>query len=477
MRSERLAVRRLLGSAGPLLAAGLLSVLAITATSRNNLVLAVASNAGLCVLAILLAGLGKPRIDFFSPLLWFTVGFALLFVVRPLFDLIVGSADEQYGVRVSDYGRAVFLAGFGFGFFLLGWVLTPTRVNWNKSRWQMPESTFRRPMLILTGLVGILFLVFVLSAGAALVLAAFSGGRNAAAGTVYANSSGYLYTAPLWIVPVAVYLLIVENAPRRRRALGLALLIFSQLTTLGVGDRSYFVPAILSVWIGRHLVRGSRPKLIAVVGLSILVFIFGITVPRLYRNTGASSISFGAATVQTVGDLGGSLTDFIGNDDTAMARNLSILIASVPERLDYAAGTTYLGAFARPIPRQIYPGTKPLTADQELNRELFPTYDARNIGFSFSFFGEPYYNFGIFGLVAIPFLFGLAWRRVYMWYSAVAPSGFAATVYACSLPFTLIYLRGGLGVDFQRQAFVVAPTLLVFYLTTRRASPDISVRT
>jgi hypothetical protein len=164
---------------------------------------------------------------------------------------------------------------------------------------------------------------------------------------------------------------------------------------------------------------------------------------------------------------GQALQDFFAGADTAMVDGLAVELQFVPSRIDYQMGRTYLEALALPIPRAIW-AEKPRAAETQLMAAIWPQFASAGVGFSFSLSGEPYLNFGLFGVVALFFAFGVLWRAAYAWFRRAPMNPFVITFYALSWPFLFVYMRGGLGIDFQRQVIYLLPVLLA-YLFVRRS--------
>jgi oligosaccharide repeat unit polymerase len=152
-----------------------------------------------------------------------------------------------------------------------------------------------------------------------------------------------------------------------------------------------------------------------------------------------------------------------------MVPDLAAELQIVPGAAPYRYGATYMGALARPVPRTLWPG-KPTAADTQLMDRLWPALAAQHVLFTFSFFGEPFWNFGFAGVVAISALFGIAWRTLYEWYQRAPRNRTVIAIYALSWPFLFVYMRGGIGVDYQRQLIAVLPIVVAAFFA-RRHSP------
>jgi hypothetical protein len=197
------------------------------------------------------------------------------------------------------------------------------------------------------------------------------------------------------------------------------------------------------------------------------VFLLGVTLPRQYRSTDARAKPLSQLLVEDVLHPGPAVQDFFAGPDTAMVDGLAVELQFVPNSVGYQLGRTYLEAVSRPVPRAIW-AEKPRAAETQLMAAIWPQFASAGVGFSFSLFGEPYLNFGLFGVIAVLLAFGVSWRAAYAWYTRAPMNPFVISLYALSWPFLFVYMRGGLGIDFQRQVIYLLPVLLA-YLFVRRS--------
>jgi oligosaccharide repeat unit polymerase len=373
----------------------------------------------------------------------------------------------------ATYAAALALAllgalGFYLGYYSAAGAKLGSRIAVPTSKWS--RATLNAFVIGLTVVSIGLFSLFIASTGGLSTIKAVMAGRNAGSVAALHQSSGYLYSAPLWITPLAVLLL--ARAPKLRSGMGVAgflLLSLSQVLALALGDRSWLIPAAASVILVMYLRRAKRPGLVAVAMGLLVVFIFGITLPRQYRN-GLDGISLVDPIGNTFSDPGRQVAEFLGGPDTGMADDFAIELQFVPASLDYQLGNTYLEALVRPVPRALW-ANKPIEADSQLMQAMWPTLRASGGGFAFSFFGEPFLNFGAVGVFILAFIFGMLCRTLYAWFLRAPENRAVIAIYALSWPFTFVYMRGGFGVDYQRQLIYVLPilgALLVAGIRSRR---------
>jgi oligosaccharide repeat unit polymerase len=406
------------------------------------------------------------RHDVFEPVHLLSLCFVVLYIAHPIAIAARGTLDA-YGQLGLDprplLPRAIMLADLGFGSLMLGYLLTgrsgeaprPER-SWDAGRLRR----YRRWV----GVVGaVLSGAFLVSRGGDIAI--LHAGRSVAATQAYQQTSGYLYSAPLLFLPVGLSVLYrTRRWASPRGALGLGLVVLSQASTFGTGSRSYFLPAASSTLLVWFLSRGRRPRALTLVLLLFGALTVGITLPREARVVANQRVGRQVSTF----DVAAGLREFTSGQDTAMVDSFSLELDAVPRAIPYQYGRSYVGALARPVPRALWP-SKPGSGDEFLNRQLFPSYASRRIGFAFGFFGEPYLNFGVPGVVVVSLLVGVALRRLYNYLRSRPRDELAVLLFALSWPFVFVYMRGSIGVDYQRQAILLLPLLWLYRRAELRA--------
>jgi oligosaccharide repeat unit polymerase len=247
-------------------------------------------------------------------------------------------------------------------------------------------------------------------------------------------------------------------------------IFLSELPSAAGGDRAFVLPAVAAVAILWYLRKGTRPRLYQVLLLLGVVFIVGVSAPREYRTVAVRQTSFTGVVEHDALHPVSAVQNFLGSNDTAMVDNLSVAAQALnggSPPLSYRGGSTYIEDVTRPVPRAIWSG-KPIAAETDMMSQLWPDLYALNIHFTFSMFAEPYLNFGVLGVALILFGAGVLWRALYTWFRRAPNNPGVMTLYALSFPYLFVYMRGGFGLDYYRQAFAVIPVVLALAYAGRK---------
>ena len=182
----------------------------------------------------------------------------------------------------------------------------------------------------------------------------------------------------------------------------------------------------------------------------LLVLVYGGTRKRI--RTGALAASFGAILAFAVGVLqyrgiarGGSPSSSTSiallTDWSVATYTTGITAQGVPSKMDFQWGSTYLASALRQLPSPVANRIlgQPYDTGTYAFRRLI-AFENPNQGWAYSLPAEGYLNFGVAGMIAACFLFGLfmawAWSRA----SWPAP-GVTALVYPVLMAFLPVALR------------------------------------
>jgi len=292
-------------------------------------------------------------------------------------------------------------------------------------------------------------------------------GRTEELRELNARFSTYFVSAPASLLGTGVFLLAIRR-PGTTRRWGMICVGLGSLPYLLIGSRSLIIVPLIAVFLLRV---PERIRTRTVVLAACVAYVFA-SVFAASRETRTRSESLSLATITSqLADPPSTLMSYLSTDDSSQFRYFAVLVDHVDDgTLDKRYGATYTSILARPIPRILWAG-KPVSFDQEVNNLLVPEARARGFsGFSFSMFGEPYYNFGVVGLLLVPFalgLFGTVVDRRRVW--AIAQGDVVGiAVFALIAAHAPIIARGSISADWFRIAIVLIPVLVLGGLLTPR---------
>ncbi|HEY8491162.1 MAG TPA: O-antigen polymerase [Dehalococcoidia bacterium] len=414
------------------------------------------------------------RLDPFEPLLIFSVAWLVLFVARPAAMLLTDAFRFQtYPIR-DGFIPMLVMALLGGAGFLLGYALPwggalGRRLPPLPSAWH--ADTAVAYALALVGLGTVLFTAFLLQAGGPDLSRSLLEGRGDA-GPDYAASTGYLYLAIFLSIPAALLIIASGGMTGRLRrglvALGIAVLCVSLVQAGPSGTRSWLLPIFGSVFIFWYVRHGRRPAARTLLLLLLMGFFLGINFAREARSPEVRrEVGLWALLVRSVTRPDDAWDAFILGPDTEMASLLSLEATAVPSRIPFQHGLATGHVLVHPVPRTLWPG-KPRPGDEILTEELF---HRRRINFAprqYTPLGNFYMDFGYAGALAGMAPLGVLARLHYAYFLRNAANPAVQALFAATLPFWVVLLRGSVS-DTAARLFYVVPPLLLGLALARRA--------
>ena len=404
-------------------------------------------------------------LDIFEPIVFANFALGIMFVARPLSDLATKEMIHM-GIPVTsrfDYALTVALAGV-FA-FQMGYHSRLTLAGFKDySRWlPQPPPQFRPLRAGLSGIilavVGVgLFAIFVQQQGGLAALAVLVEGRGASDDAYFASSTGYFYLGLLMLVPASAMLFAAALTTKKAGwyvGFAICLGIFSAYF-LARGDRSHLLP-MLSIPVFWHLFRGSRPR-----GRNLLLYcalaISMIAIIREVRNV--DSYFAPSDMTDAVLQPWNEALDTLQGADAEMFDTLANELLIVPSAVHFQHGAVVTDLLVRAVPRAFWPEKSTESMDL-IGQTLWPAhYAVARAGAASSIIGNLYADSGFVTVVLGMLLIGAALRWFWLWYSKYGDSVGAQLLYASTMPFTVILLRGTFPDTFSRMLFVVAPLLI-----------------
>jgi hypothetical protein len=415
-----------------------------------------------CVVPVVVRA-ARGQFDIFEPIVAMNLALFVMYVARPGSMLANGPQHTFKGYDItSNVTGALVVALAGTIALQLGyaspWARKAARRFRGGTDWDLELTVAFALALAAVGLL--LFSVFLLHAGGPGFLFQLLQGRSSAYEALYRSSSAYFYGAPELIWPASLMLLAAGLTMRRRGLIALALLLTAVHATFagGIGSRASLLPLLLSPAVYFYLERGRRPRALALAIVGYLVFTVGIAYVRDTRTQG-ENVSRAAVLKESITHPQSEYRELVHRGvDNDMFESLATEMVVVPSKIGGSPIDFLYRNIAKPVPRLVWP-TKPLSAEEQLTTTLFPEEQQRNS--SSSGVVGSFYQAGLLpGVVIGMFFVGLAFRLPWEYWRRFPTATGPKLIFASSLMFIPIALRGGLGETVVWAFFGFVPLLV-----------------
>jgi hypothetical protein len=422
----------------------------------------------LSLASAMLLRLCQRSFDPFEPLFLFVLAWGVMFVARPIAMLLTDNFDFQtYDIR-SGFTPMLALGlvgGLGFlgGYSLVGRSLA-RRFPPLPAKWHADTAVTYSIVIAAIGLA--LFAIFIIQSGGLSALRSLLQGRQPEQARFFSQSSGYFYQGIFLAVPAG--LLTMASGHSRHRPVfvlaGLIILAFVVVRSWSLGTRSWLVPIFGSLFILWYLRRGQRPALHTLLTVIVIGFVFGISFVgsmRVFSTRQAEGTS--QLLLQSVTEPQEAWDTFLGGGDTEMASLLALEVQQVPSQIPFQHGAATGEILIHPIPRMLW-NDKPRPGDEILARTLFVERGINLAPRQFSPIGNFYLDFGFIGAALGMIVLGAVAHTHYEYFRLNSANPAVQVVYAATLPFWIVLLRGSVTDTAGRLLFVLPPLLLGLYM-------------
>lgn len=350
--------------------------------------------------------------DLFEPACWASAYFALLFVLRPLYDLTLGSEflgeipfDQATG---EAFNLGLMYALLSFCVFMFGYysnlggmfakVFPRLPAEWNRGR-----VCIAWPLLLGVGFISYVLLVNFFGGWAYYI-----GNKQE---TLTAPGQGYfLLSTSLILIAFAMKLTCSLKFPKPDYVvLGLFFLVLLLIGFFSGSKGLFLMPVMVVVVAVYYMKNGIRFRHILYF-LTFILFLFPVF--NTYRNYSADGqgqvISDNQSGVQFFIEHG--MSRFYGID------SLTLVVRDTPTVMDFQLGETIFPLFVAWIPRQLWED-KPTISFGKIFAETYMGDFFWGTGTSASptLLGEAYLNWHIPGMLLVALFAGVIVRSVYLW--------------------------------------------------------------
>jgi len=375
--------------------------------------------------------LRKRNADLFEPIYWASAYFFLLFVIRPFFDITLGSpflGDFPFDEKTQfAFIKALFLLAPCFLAFLVGYyshfgkaaakVLPVIPRTWSEKKFN-----FFWPVIVAIGLLSYYLLI------------RFHGGIeyfvSPKRDILTRAGQGYLRLG------VSLILFTFALSATRTMATGKGkvptfAILLTIVLTIGFfsGKKREFLLPILILLVVWHYLKSQ----IRLRGLALFIVCVFLSFPifKAYRRQSLLNLPEAIPTIVQSHPVSKSLISrFYGID------SLTIIIRDTPEVMNYQYGATFASLAVVWIPRQIWPEKPIVTFGKTFAQTYFrERFEGTGIAASPTILGEAYINFHFAGMLWISLLCGLFVRGVYEYLIHLNFGPPAVFVYSCVFLF------------------------------------------
>lgn len=446
----------------------------------------IAATAVVCLLPLFVF-LRARRVDKFEPIYWASAYFFLLFVLRPLYDLALGS--EFLGELPFDRATArafnlgLLYAFLSFCLFLVGYyanlgVRLANRLPSLPTAWDGGRVAIA--WLFLLGLGSISYFVLVRSFGGWDYYVCHK------QETLTAPGQGYLLLG-ISLISIAFAMKLTQSLESKNRGYVAYGLLLPVLLAIGFfsGSKGIFLMPILVAIVATHYLKGSV-HLRHILGLALFVFLL-FPIFNTYRNyscvtdpieqlqaTQETHVGSGVqvapkALVVPKVDVGPkalirhAMSRFYGID------SLAIIVRDTPDVMDFQYGKTIVPLFVAWVPRQIWED-KPTVSFGKVFAEKYlgKFFSGTGTSASPTLLGEAYLNWHLPGMLLVAWLSGIAIRLAYTWLIQRNCGGPAIFIYSqFFLYFVLFWEASIAGLLAERVASLIILIAVVFFMGRR----------
>lgn len=410
----------------------------------------------------------KKRKDIFEPIYWATAYFSVLYIVRPLYDLTIGSVflgsppfdnDTMTAFNLSLIYIIISFICVLLGYYSIFGKLFVASFRPLPIEWDQLKVYYCAPLFLVVGFISYYALI---NSFGGITYYLFN-----KADTLTATGLDYIYNGINCISLVFVMGLTRFYAQGKGRIITFAFL-FPIVLLVGIlsGGKAGFLIPFLYILLAYHYLK-KRVK-ISWIFTFVVVTILAIPFFNAYR--------YADNLAQIISALDKMLTE--DNDfliKQVMGRfygidSLTIIIRDTPNVMDYQLGATILPLLYAWIPRALWPD-KPIISFSKIFGETYlgQFFSGTGTAASVTMLGEVYLNFHIAGMIVGSFLIGLILRAIYEYLIVKNLGAPAVFIYASLFLYLFVFWEFDIA-GFLAGRFIYIAMLAIFVATMGKSA-------
>lgn len=409
------------------------------------------------------------KIDMFSPFLFFSFLYILMFFITPIYDILTGEI-LWFGTDLFEYGiKGSLYALLGYFFF---WLMYSTKFVLGKKEISYNNYFEKSKYIIDKKIIIFIFIGYMVCFGANVIYMVFSSGNSLTyilTLGVFGQSSTVETVADIGIISMLSYalpsftLLYIEFGKNKWLKV-LSFVIMFQLQ-VARGFRFFILQIVVMFAAYYYIKQKKKPKFIQLL-IIVLLTMIPLVIMTMFRNSIRSGGGMDLAILSRDAIL--EALDAAFWENLRIYKNYYALIKVVPNRTSYLFGAQMIVYTAIMfIPRAIWKG-KPGNPGTEAQKIALG--EAAVLGGSaYPALGEYYYECGVFGIVFWMSVFGAWARRFENRYRYNACSVIDTMVYVTLLGSILqLVIRGYTPSNFWMLVFSLLPYWIIKKIFVQR---------
>jgi hypothetical protein len=412
--------------------------------------------------------------DPFEPIQIFVITFMVLFVLRPIAEIVYNIEDfyQYYPLGEKGFVGACAICLVGIGSLYLGYALNlgrriATKVKPLPQAWDTDRSIRFGIGVLVVAAIGTALFAATIGPG---TLFRFYLGRTTTDEQTFLLVSGYVGLAPYLVIPATTIFLLAWLKKRTPGVFCLFLgsLLVALYLVLPRGDRTYLLALVLPLLALAYLRRGRRPTPWQLVGAVAVAMIVLNVIVQLRNVETRDQAGVGTTVVKALANPLATLKDFAVSVDLGEFSVLELeyeAITSDTNNLPLHPGATAASAVTLGIPRAII-GTKPKSGVEHTTQFLFRNQD-RRASFGPSMFGDEFADWGWVTLIFWSLLVGVVARALWEYFKLYETNEGIQIVLAAILPVLVIMTRNNIPDTIGRSLQLVFPLILCLIVCAR----------